>query len=626
MPVVKRALIVGVNRYAMPGNDLRGCVNDALTMAKLLTEHYQFGREDIRLLVDDRATTANMRRRLEWLIDGATAGSTLVFHFSGHGSQVRDRDSDELEDGLDEILCPHDLDWDDPFTDDELGEAIGTVPEGVNLTLILDCCHSGTGTRNFFKEPELRGAKTRFLVAPPDIAYRASGGVDVTAEPERSVNMVGRRHGLALRRFGTSLTEQNALLIAGCRSDQTSADAWIENDYRGALSYSLYRTAKLRGFQLSYEDLVREAGDWLESSGYSQVPQLECPEKRKRWSFLGQSEHRPVAVSLAGSTPLLPSDAPELALAPQTRVVFIHGIGHHEPGYSNQWRAAFNRYLALPLGQFHEVVWDDVFDSRARPRELAAPPDLSREEQSEADRLKAELREVLQVRGDLLTDFSNSGSARDAGPAGSIVDRAAARGFLDWFLNFDEYIGDFVKYLASPGVRKAVKKRLELVLEPLLASGHPVVLISHSWGTVVAYDVLRSLARGQLAHHFTLGSPLWMGPIRRKLDFDGQRHAVGSWINVDAKGDLIGGKLHGSYQVNHDYSVPSCGGSPHGSYFHPENALVQRDIIAKAIQEAARTLADAVPSLVLEPAPARNGRSRVPTRRRTNGAKRAARR
>jgi hypothetical protein len=597
MAAVKKALIVGVNRYSMPGNDLRGCVNDALTMAKLLTEHYQFGREDIRLLVDDRATTANMRQRLEWLIDGAGAGSSLVFHFSGHGSQVRDRDSDELEDGLDEILCPHDLDWDDPFTDDELRTAIGNVPEGVNLTMVLDCCHSGTGTRDFFKEPELRGAKTRFLVPPPDIGYRAAGGVTVTAEPERSVNMVGRRSGLALRHFGSALTAQNAVLIAGCRSDQTSADAWIENDYRGALTYSLYRTAKLRGYQLSYEDLVREAGDWLESSGYAQVPQLECPEERKRWSFLGQSEHRPAFVSMASSSPLSSMDRPELALAPPTRVVFIHGIGHHEPGYSNQWRAAFNRYLALPLGQFHEVVWDDVFDERTRPRDLAAPPALTRDEQGEAERLKAELREVLQIRSDLLTDIACGNGSRDGGLPNGIVDRAAARGFLDWFMNFDEYIGDFVKYLVSSDVRKAVKARLELALAPILASGHPTVLVSHSWGTVVAYDVLSTLPRGRLAHHFTLGSPLWMGPVRRKLGFDGQRRAAGAWINIDAKGDLIGGKLHGSYKVNHDYSVPSCGGSPHGSYFHPENALVQRDIIARAIQEAARTLADIVPDM-----------------------------
>jgi Caspase domain len=28
----------------------------------------------------------------------------LLFHFSGHGSQIRDRDGDELKDQLDEII------------------------------------------------------------------------------------------------------------------------------------------------------------------------------------------------------------------------------------------------------------------------------------------------------------------------------------------------------------------------------------------------------------------------------------------------------------------------------------------------------------------------------------------
>lgn len=88
MAAVKRALIVRIHRYVLPGANLRGCVKCELTMAKLLTENLGFNREDLRLLVDKRATT-NIRSR-------------LVFHFSGHGSQVRDRDGDELESGMDE--------------------------------------------------------------------------------------------------------------------------------------------------------------------------------------------------------------------------------------------------------------------------------------------------------------------------------------------------------------------------------------------------------------------------------------------------------------------------------------------------------------------------------------------
>jgi hypothetical protein len=32
-----------------------------------------------------------------------------VFHYSGHGSQVRDKKGKELRDGKDEIICPWDF-------------------------------------------------------------------------------------------------------------------------------------------------------------------------------------------------------------------------------------------------------------------------------------------------------------------------------------------------------------------------------------------------------------------------------------------------------------------------------------------------------------------------------------
>ena len=50
-------------------------------------------------------------------------------------------------DGLDEILCPTDLDWYDPLRDDWLREQFDTLPAHVNLTVVMDCCHSGSNTR-----------------------------------------------------------------------------------------------------------------------------------------------------------------------------------------------------------------------------------------------------------------------------------------------------------------------------------------------------------------------------------------------------------------------------------------------------------------------------------------------
>ena len=46
-------------------------------------------------------------------------GDVLYLHYSGHGSNVPDKNGDEA-DHRDEILCPSDLDWKDPLTDDWL--------------------------------------------------------------------------------------------------------------------------------------------------------------------------------------------------------------------------------------------------------------------------------------------------------------------------------------------------------------------------------------------------------------------------------------------------------------------------------------------------------------------------
>jgi hypothetical protein len=298
-PVV-RALIVGINRYQDPANNLRGCVNDALTMAKIATDHAGFPRDGVRLLCDDRATTANIRKRLRWLVEGAGRGSRLLFHYSGHGSQVRDRNGDELDDHLDEIICPHDLDWSDPVTDDEFGALIAELAPEAAFTIVLDCCHSGTGTREFFRDPwtDAHSLRARFLPPPPDVAWRAAGEVDIDlTSAGQTVNLKATR--ARVERFGLAVTTQNVVLIAGCRSDQTAADAFIDNDYRGALTSSLYKALEGMRYQATNRELVRAASEWLSRHRYEQVPQLEGRADLIDAAFLGAAGKPGASASLS---------------------------------------------------------------------------------------------------------------------------------------------------------------------------------------------------------------------------------------------------------------------------------------------------------------------------------------
>jgi len=305
--MAKKALLIGINAYDQSA--LRGCVNDASAMYDLLTQQFGFPPDDVRVVVDDRATAQAIKDRLDWLVTGLAPGDVAVLHFSGHGSQVRDRGpQDELADHKDEILCPVDLDWqENVVTDDDLASFLGKVPPGAFCYVVLDCCHSGTGTRDLRPPGEDRPLslnpghevyrKERFLPPPFDIEARSLG---------RSLPVKKFGRGRAKKRSAASERkslwswllglfrkkpapapapepknppaepEMNHVLISGCRSDQTSADAYIGGRYTGALTHHLTKAVRENPGKSAAEvhSIARQA---ILSEGFSQESQLEGP-------------------------------------------------------------------------------------------------------------------------------------------------------------------------------------------------------------------------------------------------------------------------------------------------------------------------------------------------------------
>lgn len=81
---------------------------------------------------------------MRWLVEDCRPGDSLVFHYSGHGSQEEDIDGDEI-DGYDETICPLDYKTNGMIIDDEINYTIvRPLPRGVKLHAIIDACHSGT--------------------------------------------------------------------------------------------------------------------------------------------------------------------------------------------------------------------------------------------------------------------------------------------------------------------------------------------------------------------------------------------------------------------------------------------------------------------------------------------------
>jgi uncharacterized caspase-like protein len=152
------ALIVGVNDcpdYLLPNQSkflpLRGAENDADAVHALLAKHFGFSPDNIKVLKGNGAKFANIQREFQSLSEKLSDNDRFVFHFSGHGTQIDDVPpvNDEADDGLDEALCPADVtaDGKNLIVDDQLADWLGDI-RAEKITVILDCCHSGTGIKD----------------------------------------------------------------------------------------------------------------------------------------------------------------------------------------------------------------------------------------------------------------------------------------------------------------------------------------------------------------------------------------------------------------------------------------------------------------------------------------------
>lgn len=268
---MNRALLVGINAY--PGAPLQGCINDILDLARFLVANCKFKKSEIRLLTDARATKADILDRLGWLLTGVRAGDRLVFHYSGHGAQMPTRNPQGEVDHLDEVICPVDFDWSDAHAlrDKEFASLFGRVPNGVNFIWISDSCHSGDLIRELPNPgPAMRPKR---LLPPPDIAWRVETAREMGLEPSS---------------LARSAANPNVALIAGCRSNQTSADATFGGRPNGALTYYLLQElAKAGGAKEPLTSVVKNVRTALAKTHFSQVPQLEGSSKVKKRPFLG---------------------------------------------------------------------------------------------------------------------------------------------------------------------------------------------------------------------------------------------------------------------------------------------------------------------------------------------------
>lgn len=310
--VKPRALLVGINEYPDPASRLEGCVNDVFRVSEVLQES-GFPAEQIRVVLDDRATSAGVLERLRWLLDGAEDGAPRVFYYSGHGAQIPSYDEHETVDSQDECLVTYDFDWsrERAITDKQFCEIYSQLPYTANFIALLDCCHSGGMTRD-------AGARVRGLAPPDDIRHRAlrwepSVGMWVPRElrlgaearslfrsgerpgrmreflgEQRSVRRLGRGTPLwtEQRRFKTLKRELRhkgpymPVIVQACGEQQFAYEYRHGVTSFGAFTFCLtemLRDARRRNSRVTFDTLVRDVAGRLADLKYDQAPTVAGP-------------------------------------------------------------------------------------------------------------------------------------------------------------------------------------------------------------------------------------------------------------------------------------------------------------------------------------------------------------
>lgn len=307
----RKALCIGIDEYAR--KPLGGCVNDARDWESLFSRDYEVSH-----LHNREATWSGIVNALRNLISESASGDVLVVTYSGHGMQIEDRKVLDEPDQLDEALVPIDYDSTaDVLIDDDIADLIDKLPEGVNLTFLMDCCHSGTITREIrpFLRPKTRGVeyKERFLQVDKALAERIAKNIRRRRKSERSVD----------RGFQDVKSE---ILISACLPEETSKESGGSGLFTQA-AIEFLRSASSSVTHQDFVNAVREpVARAIERIGASsQNPTLYCgPQDRNEILF---SRKRGVDSSVGGSSS--GGSSPSGSLADNLSNIFQRGTSQN---------------------------------------------------------------------------------------------------------------------------------------------------------------------------------------------------------------------------------------------------------------------------------------------------------
>jgi hypothetical protein len=270
----KLALLVGINKYQ--DAPLQGCVTDVMLQKQLLIHRFGFNPKDILILTDEQATRQGILTAFEeHLIKQAKPNDVVVYHFSGHGSLVADLDfclfKDEKAKCVNGTFVP--IDSAAPTNSSQGGSVqdimghtlflLMSALQTENVTVVLDSCHSGAGTRGNFR---IRSRSGGSQLQPVDAerAYQQQWLQKLNLSPEEFK-----------RRLQAGIAK--GVVIASTKPEQPAADAPFNDFFAGVFTYLmtqyLWQQPGTESFTRFIPNVARST---TRLSFTQQVPQIEC--------------------------------------------------------------------------------------------------------------------------------------------------------------------------------------------------------------------------------------------------------------------------------------------------------------------------------------------------------------
>ncbi|MCC5626046.1 caspase family protein, partial [Nostoc sp. CHAB 5715] len=190
-------------------------------------------------------------------------------------------------DHLDETLVCYDSRTEDGWdlADKELAKLIAEVAEkDPHITIIMDCCHSGSGTKDPLQETGIRRFPTDKRERPLDsfiFSLADLTQLSDSRDPEKHPT-------------GWKIPKGRHVLLAACRDYETAKEYYGGDKHRGSFSYFLMDTLFKANGKLTYRDLFGRTNAIIRSKITAQSPQLEVnnPEDENKFFLDGAIAER----------------------------------------------------------------------------------------------------------------------------------------------------------------------------------------------------------------------------------------------------------------------------------------------------------------------------------------------